>query len=123
MSDDASRSPQDLFDGYPDCLAICRRVQHVLSAVGEVSVTVTKSQVAFGRRKAFAFVWRPGQYISSGVPAVLSIALPHEVTSDRFKEIAHPTRTVWMHHVELHNLSEVDDQVSGWLAEAYENAG
>jgi len=58
-----------------------------------VSVAVTKSQVTFRRRKAFAFVWRPGQYVSSGVPAVLSIAMPHEVTSDRFKEIAHPARS------------------------------
>ena len=58
-----------------------------------MSVAVTKSQVTFRRRKAFAFVWRPGQYVSSGVPAVLSIAMPHEVTSDRFKEIAHPARS------------------------------
>ena len=122
MSDDAPRSPEELFDGYPDCLAICRQVQQVLSAFGEGSVAVTKSQVTFRRRKAFAFVWRPGQYVSSGVPAVLSIAMPHEVTSNRFKEIAHPTPTVWMHHLELRDVSEVDDEVCGWLTDAYENA-
>ena len=122
MSDNAPRSPQDLFDGYPDCLAICRRVEQVLSFFGEVSMAVTKSQVAFRRRKAFAFVWRPGQYVSSRVPAVLSIALPFEITSDRFKEIAHPTPTVWMHHLELRDVSEVDEQVCGWLANAYEKA-
>ena len=122
MSDDAPRSPEELFDGYPDCLAICRQVQHVLSALGPVSVAVTRSHVAFRRRKAFAFVWRPGQYVSSGVPAVLSIAMPQEVTSDRFKEIAHPAPTVWMHHLELRDVSEVDDQVCGWLANAHENA-
>ena len=71
---------------------------------------------------AFAFVWRPGQYVSSRVPAVLSIALPFEITSDRFKEIAHPTPTVWMHHLELRDVSEVDEQVCGWLANAYEKA-
>lgn len=122
MSDDAPRGPEELFDGYPDGLAICRRVQQVLSAFAHVSVTVTKSQVAFRRRKAFAFVWRPGQYVLSGVPAVLSISLPHEVMSDRFKEIAHPAPRVWMHHLELRDVSEVDDQVSGWLANAYEAA-
>ena len=122
MSDDAPRSPEDLFDGYPNCLAICRRVQQVLSAFGEVSVAVSKSQVSFRRGKAFAFVWRPGQYVSSGVPAVLSIALPYEVESERFKEIAHPAKTVWMHHLELRAVCEVDDQVCGWLTDAYETA-
>jgi hypothetical protein len=42
--------------------------------------------------------------------------------SDRFKEIAHPAPRVWMHHLELRDVSEVDDQVSGWLANAYEAA-
>ena len=122
MSDDAPRSPEELFDGYPDCLAICRQVQHVLSALGPVSVAVTKSQVAFRRRKAFAFVWRPGQYVSSGVPAVLSISLPYEIASDRFKEIAHPAPKVWMHHLEVRAVSEVDDRACAWLADAYESA-
>jgi len=122
MSAAAPRSPEELFDGYPDSLAICRRVEHVVSALGEVSVAVTKSQVSFRRRKAFAFVWRPGQYLSSAVPAVLSISLRHEIASDRFKEIAHPAKTVWMHHLELRAVCEVDDQVCGWLTDAYETA-
>jgi hypothetical protein len=122
MSDDAPRTPQDLFAGYPDSLAICRRIGQVLPASADVSVTVTKSQVTFRRRKAFAFVWRPGQYISSGVPAVLSISLPYEITSDRCKEIAHPAPAVWMHHIEIRDVGEVDDQVGGWLANAYEAA-
>jgi Domain of unknown function (DUF5655) len=122
MSDDAPRSPEELFNGYPECLAICRRVQQVLSGFGEVSVAVTKSQVALRRRKSFAFVWRPGQYVSSRVPAALSISLPYEITSDRFKEIAHPAPTVWMHHLELRDANEVDDQVCEWLANAYEAA-
>lgn len=122
MSVDAPRSPEELFDGYPDGLAICRRIQQVMSHFGDVSVAVSKSQVAFRRRKAFAFVWRPAQYVSNDVPAVLSIALPSEIASDRFKEIAHPAPTVWMHHLELRGVSQVDDQVCSWLAAAYETA-
>lgn len=78
-----------------------------------------KSQVAFRRRRGFAYVWRPGQYVGSDVPAVLSIALPHEVSSGRFKSVVHPSPTVWMHHLELHDVTEVDDQVRGWLVEAH----
>ena len=90
--------------------------------LGDASVTVTKSQVAFRRRKGFAYVWRPGQYVDSDVPAVLSIALPYEVRSDRFKEVVHPSASVLMHHIELHDASQIDDEVRGWLVEAYTSA-
>lgn len=56
------------------------------------------------------------------MPAVLSVALPREVASPRFKEIAHPSPKVWMHHLELRRVEEVDDEVRGWLVAAYENA-
>ena len=123
MRDKAERNPEDLFDRFPQGLAICRAVQEAVSTIGEASTTVTKSQVAFRRRRGFAYVWRPGQYVNSDVPAVLTIALPHEVMSDRFKEVVHPSANVWMHHLELHEAGELDDQVLGWLAEAYASAG
>lgn len=93
-----------------------------MHAIGEATVKVTKSQVTFGRRRGFAYVWRPGQYVNSDVPAVLSIALPRELRSERFKEVAHPSAKVWMHHIELHEPTEVDDQIVEWLTEAYASA-
>jgi hypothetical protein len=116
-------TPEGHFDGFPQGLDIYRAVAHEISVLGVTSVRVTKSQIAFRRRKGFAYLWRPGRYIASNVPAVLSIALPHEVTSDRFKEVAHPTSNVWMHHLELRDVPEVDDEVRQWLAEAYASAG
>ncbi len=101
---------------------MCRAVQEAVSTVGETTVRVTKSQIAFGRRRGFAYVWRPGQYVNSEVPAVLSIALPREVKSERFKEVVHPSANVWMHHIELHDPAEVDDQIVEWLTEAYASA-
>lgn len=121
--EDGERGPEDLFRGRPEGLAICRRVEQAVTAIGGASVTVTKSQVAFRRRRGFAYVWRPGQYVNSQVPAVLSIALPHEVTSDRIKSVVHPSTNVWMHHIELDDVRQVDDQVRGWLEDAYASAG
>jgi hypothetical protein len=119
---DTAASPEKLFEGYPQGLAVCRAVQSAVERVGEATVVVSRSQVAFRRRRGFAYVWRPGQYVRSEVPAVLSVALPREVASPRFKQVAHPSTTVWMHHLELHEVTEVDDQVFGWLAEAYRSA-
>jgi hypothetical protein len=117
------RGPEDFFAGSPDGLALFAAVRDAVAAIGEAEIRVTKSQIAFRRRKGFAYVWRPGQYVRSEIPAVLSIALPHEVGSDRFKEVVHPSATVWLHHLELTKAAEIDDEVRGWLAEAYANAG
>jgi Domain of unknown function (DUF5655) len=116
-------TPEGHFAGYPDGLAIYRAVEDAVAAIGEAEVRVTRSQIAFRRRKGFAYVWRPGQYVKNEVPAVLSIALPRQVASDRFKEVVHPSVKVWMHHLELSGPTQLDDEVRAWLTEAYENAG
>ena len=67
-------------------------------------------------------MWRPGQYVRSEVPAVLSVALPREVASERVKEVVHPSPHVWMHHLELDDVSQVDDEVRAWLREAWAHA-
>lgn len=121
MGDDVS-SIESFFQGSPEGLEICRVVREGISAIGEVGMTVTKSQIAFRHRRGFAYLWRPGQYVNSDVPAVLSIALPRSVASDRFKEVVHPAPKVWMHHIELRKPSDVDHQVREWLTEAYVSA-
>lgn len=119
---DAPTTPTAFFADSPEGLAVHDRVAQVVADFGEVQSRVTRSQVAFRRGRGFAFVWRPGQYLRSDVPAVLSIALPHEVDSPRFKEVAHPSPSVWMHHLELTDVSQVDDEVRGWLWKAWEHA-
>jgi hypothetical protein len=116
------QTPDDFFRGSPEGLALFNAVRAAVEAIGVSDVRVTKSQVAFRRGRGFAYVWRPGQYVNSEVPAVLSIALPREISSDRIKSVAHPSSKVWMHHIELSEVSQIDDEVCAWLAEAYENA-
>jgi hypothetical protein len=118
-----ARTPEEFFAGFPDGLALHRAVERLVGEIGAAAVAVTKSQIAFRRRTGFAYVWRPGQDVRSEVPVVLSIALPREVTSARFKAVAHPSSTVWMHHLELSEAAQLDDGVRGWLTEAYDHAG
>lgn len=117
-----SQEVESFFGGSPEGLQLYRAVESLVSQIGEAGVRVTKSQVAFRRRKGFAYLWRPGQYVTNDVPAVLSIPLPRAVRSDRFKSVAHPSQKVWMHHIELRDPAQVDDEVGGWLTEAYEHA-
>lgn len=116
-------SPESFFDGHPAGLAVYHAVADAVAAVGDSQVRVTRSQITFRRRRGFAYVWRPGQYVTSSVPAVLSIALGRQLDSRRFKQVVHPAAAVWMHHLELREPAEVDAEVAGWLREAWTAAG
>lgn len=116
-------TPERVFAGYPDSLRLFEAVRSAIDAVGGAEQRASKSQVAFRGRRGFAFAWRPGQYVRSEVPLVLSIALPREVPSPRFKEVVHPAAGVWLHHLELDDPGQLDDEVRGWLTEARGAAG
>jgi hypothetical protein len=66
--------------------------------------------------------WRPGWYVDNDVPAVLSIPLPAEDRSKRFKSVVHPSPKVWMHCLEIRDPDQVDDEVARWLRDAYDAA-
>ena len=70
---------------------IFHEIQRAIAEFGATSMRVTKSQIAFRRRKGFAYVWWPGQYLRTSVPAVLSIALGRKVASPRFKSVVNPS--------------------------------
>lgn len=84
----------------------------------------SKSQVALRRRRGFAYLWRPGQYLRNPeAEVVLSIALARQITSKRFKQVVHPAPSVWMHHLEIHSVEDLDNEVAAWLREAADGAG
>lgn len=116
---EAPATPEELFRGHPVGLEVCRAVAAAAQTLGEFEERVSRSQVAFRRRRGFAYVWRPGQYVTSDVPAVLSIPLGRRDGSGRWKEVAHPSRDVWMHHLEVADPREIDDEVRGWIREAW----
>ncbi|GAC55494.1 MULTISPECIES: DUF5655 domain-containing protein [Gordonia] len=112
MTTDTPHDVEDFFAGSPEGLSIHGAVEEAIRDLGDdIAVRVTKSQIAFQRRTGFAYVWRPGMYVRSDVPAVLSIALRHRVDSARFKEVAHPSPHVWMHHLEMRATADVDAEV------------
>ena len=48
----------------------------------------------------------------------LSIPLPAEDESKRFKSVVHSSPKVWMHHLEIRDPDQVDDEVARWLRDA-----
>jgi hypothetical protein len=118
------RSVEAVFEGDPDGLAILEAIRTAIAAIGAAEMRVSRTQVAFGRRRGFACVWRPGRWLRGPrPPAVLSVALAREDASVRWKEVVHPSPRVWMHHLEVHRPDEVDGAVRRWLEEAWTAAG
>lgn len=108
--------------------ALGRQVYDVLvrlvDDLGSATVRVGRSQVGFRRRSGFCWVWLPGMYLSRpAAEVVVSIMLPRQDPSPRWKETVKVTGTRWMHHLEVRDLGDVDQEVEAWLAEAYEAAG
>ena len=66
--------------------------------------------------------WRPGRYVDNDVPAVLSIPLPVEYRSKRFKSVVHPSPKVSVHYLEIRDPDQVDDEVARWPRDAYDAA-
>jgi hypothetical protein len=114
----------DVFADHPTAQAVFDRVQSVLADAGGCSVRVGWSQVAFRRRRGFAYLWLPCRYLARPTAeVVLTVALGRHDPSPRWKQVVHPARAHWIHHLEVHDPADVDEEVAGWLREAAERAG
>jgi hypothetical protein len=117
-------TPEDLLAGSELGLAVYRRVRAQLDPLGRYDVRVGKSQIAFRRARGFAYLWLPGQYLRHpDAEVVLSLALGRELTSPRFKQVVQPAPRQWMHHLEVRDVADLDDEVGDWVAEAFQGAG
>lgn len=120
----AGRTAEEFFAGRPVGLAVLGRVRDALAGTEGLAERVTGSQVAFRRRRGFAYLWLPDRYLRPPVAeVVLTIALGRADTSPRFKQVAHPSPRHWVHHQEVGDAAQIDDEVAGWLREAAGRAG
>jgi hypothetical protein len=96
----------------------------MIEGLGGVMLRVSKSQVAFRRRTAFAWVWMPEQYLHRpAAPLVLTVGLRRRDPSPRWKQVVEPAPGRFTHHLELYSAADLDDDVRRWLLEAWEKAG
>jgi hypothetical protein len=121
-------TPDEFFSDQPLAKQLYAAVRGAVDSIGAASIRATsiratKSQVAFRRRRTFAAVWRPGQYLAgTAAPLVLTIFLPRRIASPRWKQVVEPAPDRFTHHLELHDPAEVDEEVRSWLRAAWEAA-
>jgi Domain of unknown function (DUF5655) len=114
----------EFFAGQEESRQIFEALETAVDALGPAELRISKSQIAFRRRKAFAWAWMPGRYLrGKHAPLVLTVALRRRDPSPRWKEIVEPVPQRFTHHLELYSPAEVDGEVGTWLREAWEAAG
>ena len=114
----------DFFSGQEESRQLLEAVRRAVEAVGPAKLRVTKSQVAFRRRRAFAWLWIPGGYLhSKAAPLVLTLSLRSRDPSPRWKEIVEPAPERFTHHMELYAVADIDHEVGSWLREAWLTVG
>jgi len=113
----------EYFDGKEEYRRLFDALQDVIKSIGTAEIRVTKSQVAFRRRKTIASVWIPGKYLrGKSAPLVLTLSFRHKDKSSRWKEIVEPSPGRFTHHLELYSTKDIDDEVRAWLQDAWTEA-
>ena len=112
-------SLDDFFSDRPESRQLFDALVACVNALGPVEMRVSKSQIAFRRRKAFAWAWVPGKYLrGKTAPLVLTLSFRRRDPSPRWKEIVEPARR-FTHHLEIFLPGELDEEVKDWLRRAW----
>lgn len=114
----------EFFAGQASSRRLFKAVDDAIQSIGPAQIHVSKSQVAFWRRKAFVWVWRPEQYLRrKAAPLVLTFSFRQPDPSPRWKQIVEATPGRFTHHLELYSAADIDTEVRAWLQAAWESAG
>jgi hypothetical protein len=113
----------EFFAGYEGSRPVFEALREAIEELGPSEMRVTKSQVTFYRRKAFAWAWIPDRYLhSQHAPLVLTLSFRYRDSSPRWKEIVEPYPGRFTHHLELYSAADFDDEVRSWLQAAWKTA-
>lgn len=110
------------FEKTPQLLPVYEAFEKkVNAALGAVNIRVQKTQITFSNKHNFAMVslakgkikGRPGQH------AIVTFGLQYPVQSERIYVKTEPYPNRWTHHVLVQAPKEVDEELMGWVEEAY----
>lgn len=92
-------------------LPIYNKIEEICNAMGDdVTKVIQKTGVAFRRNKMFILVQAP-----SAKRIQIGINLPNSTTHKRVKAI----KGMCSHRIDIIELDEVDEQLSDWIQQAY----
>lgn len=109
------------FNAMPGALplydALSRRI---LAQFTGVTVRVARTQITFRARCGFAFVSLRPMRGCPEVFLILTLGLARRLPSPRVAVAVEPYPGRWTHHFILSSPEQLDDELWGWVREAYE---
>lgn len=122
MSETENRTVEGFFTGRPEAFLLFEALRKEIESLGPVKVEVMKTQVSFAAKRKFAWVWLPQMWIRkrAGTSVTLTFCLGRKVHHPKIVEAVEPRPRLWTHHVLIDETKDIDDEVRGWLKEAYE---
>lgn len=113
----------EFFARSPVGAAVFGWTSGVVAGLGPAVVRLSRTQVTFRHRIGFAWLWLPGTWLAHpDAQVVLSLGLRRHLASPRWKQVVEPYPGRWMHHLEVRDPRELDDELAGWVASAYDDA-
>lgn len=109
------------FSGHEDRIKLYMAVEEMMKTLGPLTIEIMKSQISFGTKHKFAYVWMPPDS-SKKRPKnsiVLSFGLDHRIESEQIAEAVEPYPGRWMHHIIIQEEAELNTDVCKWLHQAY----
>ncbi|MTE27318.1 DUF4287 domain-containing protein [Winogradskyella ouciana] len=121
LSKDDNNSNEDLvtnqYKGKENLFPIYEKLLPIVKGFGnDVTVTPKKTSVSAIRKRQFVLI-KP----ATKTRIDLGLKLPDKPTTDRFGNSG-PFGTMCTHRVQLTSVEDVDDELIGWMREAYEMA-
>ncbi len=111
------------FDGRPLELALYEALfRRMEAAFPEASVKVQKTQISFYSKHLFAAASLPVRRRKEWPRhcILVTFGLSHQVSAPRIAVATEPYPNRWTHHVVVAGEREVDEELLGWLREAYD---
>jgi hypothetical protein len=119
----SSRPLADHLATHPRSARLLDALRRALGDIGPTEEVVSRSQVAFRRRRVVVRAWVPDQYLGGDhAPLVLTFELPERDASERWKQVLEPAPGRFTHHLELWEPADLDAEVETWLRRAYDSA-
>lgn len=113
------------FDKLPQFLPVYISFREkLLERYPDMTLKITKTQISFRNRYVFAMASLPQRKIK-GWPKeylLISFGLGYQKHSPRIAQSVEPYPGRWTHHVPIQREEELDEELLGWIDEAYQFA-
>ncbi len=111
------------FANREEQFSIYKAIRSAVKLLGPINIEVMKSQISFGAKRKFAWVWLPKAWARRPKNSlVLTIGLKRKISSYRIAEAIEPYPGRWTHHIIMESEDDLDEDVLSWLQEAYRSA-